>query len=142
MKNMAKKAVVRHPEDVEPKPGLRARKSREIFNPENANTEYLTLVHFIVDPFSTTGEHSHSDREEINITLSGRGMIIVEGRKIKVEPGIFCYYPAGARHEVLNPYEESLEGLTVYAPPGKLGTWVESIPAGRLSKERLKELLS
>ena len=141
IKKMVKKAVVRRPEDVEPKPGLKGRESRELFNPENAGTKLVTLVHFVVAPFSTTGEHTHSDREEINITLGGKGIVVVEGEKIKVEPGIFCYYPAGARHEVLNPYEEPFEGLTVYAPPGKLGTWVESIPAGKLSEERLKELL-
>lgn len=62
-----------------------------------------------------TNRHAASD-QWLYIT-AGRGYAVVDGRRVRLEPGSLLLIEAGEAHEIANDGDVPLESLNIYAPP-------------------------
>lgn len=50
------------------------------------------------------GPHSHQESDEIFVVLEGTVVVEVDGKRVRIEPGDFCCFPSGLRHEVVETH--------------------------------------
>jgi quercetin dioxygenase-like cupin family protein len=63
--------------------------------------------------------HAHAGMDKVYQVLCGRGLFLLEGREIPMEPGVMLVAPEGVAHGVRNTGDERLVVLAVLAPgPG------------------------
>lgn len=77
----------------------------------------LQLVLMSIQPGSEIGEEVHDDRDQFFRVEGGKGEVLIDGRKTKIEDDDAIIVPAGARHNVVNTGKEPLQLYTLYAPP-------------------------
>ena len=77
----------------------------------------LQLVLMSIPPGGEIGEEVHDDRDQFFRVEAGRGEVLIDGKKTKVESDDAIIVPAGARHNVVNIGKEPLQLYTLYAPP-------------------------
>jgi len=88
-------------------------------------------------PGAGIGVHRHVGADEVRIVQKGTGWVLVNGRKLAVEPGATAFVPAGAWHGVENAAE--LEILWIVSPPGLEDFFRET--AGRpLTRDQMAEI--
>jgi quercetin dioxygenase-like cupin family protein len=58
--------------------------------------------------------HRHAEPETY-FTLSGRGIVTVEGVEHAIEAGTMVYIPGNARHQIVNADDEDLQILYAFA---------------------------
>ncbi len=81
--------------------------------------------------------HQHVGADEVLVVQKGAGLVLVNGRKLAVEPGAAAFVPAGAWHGVENAAE--LEILWIVSPPGLEDFFRET--AGRaLTRDQMAEI--
>ena len=61
--------------------------------------------------------HSHEE-EHCMYTLSGKGGILIDGEKFKLEPNLAVYVPPGAMHFMWAEPDEDFTYIVIYSPPG------------------------
>jgi mannose-6-phosphate isomerase-like protein (cupin superfamily) len=60
--------------------------------------------------------HSHGGVDKVYQVLSGRGLLLLEGRSVALEPGQMAVAPDGVPHGVRNTGRERLVLLAILAP--------------------------
>lgn len=88
-------------------------------------------------PGAGIGVHRHVAADEVLVVQKGTGLVLVDGRRLAVEPGTTAVVPAGAWHGVENAVE--LELLWIVSPPGLEDFFRET--AGRaLTRDQMAEI--
>ena len=64
-------------------------------------------------------DHTHDEQEEVYLTLSGRGTLLVGGEEIILEPGVFARVGALERRKIVTG-EEGARILAIGATPGSV----------------------
>ena len=63
--------------------------------------------------------HAHRGTDKVYHVLAGRGLVLLEGRAVPVEPGVMLVAPEGVPHGIRNTGSERLVVLAILAPaPG------------------------
>jgi mannose-6-phosphate isomerase-like protein (cupin superfamily) len=62
--------------------------------------------------------------------IEGSGAATINGRKVKLKPGVVILIEAGDRHEICNTGRILLKTISVYVPPAYRDKETE-LPAGR-----------
>jgi quercetin dioxygenase-like cupin family protein len=78
----------------------------------------LSMGYQTIAPGGHVREHSHGAQVELQICFRGRGHVIVDGRRHRLEPGTACFLGPDVRHEILNDGADDLVMLWVIAPAG------------------------
>ena len=75
-------------------------------------------------------DNRHRGADQWLFVLSGTGLAIVNGRRVKLKAGSLVLIERGDRHEIRNTGRTPLKTLNVYVPPAysKAG---DELPAGR-----------
>lgn len=79
--------------------------------------EHLQLVVMTLQPGEEIGEETHEDRDQFFRFEQGQGVVVIDGKKNKVEDDFGVIVPAGACHNVINEGDEPLKMYTIYGPP-------------------------
>jgi mannose-6-phosphate isomerase-like protein (cupin superfamily) len=60
--------------------------------------------------------HAHGGQDKIYHVLAGRGVCLLEGREVALEPGVMLVAPEGVPHGIRNTGGERLVVLAILAP--------------------------
>jgi mannose-6-phosphate isomerase-like protein (cupin superfamily) len=60
--------------------------------------------------------HAHPGTDKVYHVLAGRGLVLLEGREVPVEPGVLLVAPEGVPHGIRNTGGERLVVLAILAP--------------------------
>lgn len=71
-----------------------------------------------VAPRAMIREHSHDRNEEVIFVLEGRGIARIEGVDHAIRKGSCVYVAVNERHHFINPHDEPMTFLWVFAPGG------------------------
>ena len=77
----------------------------------------LQLVVMSIEPGAEIGEEVHDDGDQFFRVEEGKGEVVIDGHRSKIESDYAIIVPAGARHNVMNTGDKPLRLYTVYAPP-------------------------
>lgn len=77
----------------------------------------LQLVLMSIEPGGEIGEEVHDDGDQFFRVEEGKGEVVIDGHRSKIESDFGIVVPAGARHNVINTGDKPLRLYTVYAPP-------------------------
>ena len=93
---------------------------------------HLQLVLMALNPGEETGEEVHPDHDQFFRIEKGKGVLVLEGDRIKLKSNDAAIVPAGAHHKVINTGDKPLKLFMIYAPPhdpvAPLGNRGESLP--------------
>ena len=78
---------------------------------------HLQLVLMALKPGEEIGEEVHDDRDQFFRVEKGKGEIVIDGHRSKVEGDDGIIVPADARHNVINTSHKPLQLYTNYGPP-------------------------
>jgi quercetin dioxygenase-like cupin family protein len=63
--------------------------------------------------------HAHAGMDKVYQVLAGRGVFLLEGRELPMEPGVMLVAPEGVPHGIRNTGDARLVVLAILAPgPG------------------------
>ncbi|MDR7582309.1 MAG: cupin domain-containing protein [Armatimonadota bacterium] len=84
-----------------------------------AGTPRSQAATMVLRPGQTTGgtDNRHPHEDQWLYVISGTGLAIVEGRRIRLTPGTLLLIEAGEAHEIRGTGPEPLVTVNVYAPP-------------------------
>lgn len=88
---------------------------RVLFTGQNSQ-----LVVMSIPPGGEIGEETHNYTEQTLFFLSGTGEGVLNGRKIKITPGIVVVVTPGTKHNFWNTGTQDLKVYTVYSPPNHI----------------------
>jgi quercetin dioxygenase-like cupin family protein len=71
-----------------------------------------------IAPESRIRAHSHGEQVELQICISGRGHVQVDGERHELIPGTACFLGPDVVHEIFNDGEDDLVQLWVIGPAG------------------------
>lgn len=77
----------------------------------------LQLVLMSIEPGGEIGEEVHDDGDQFFRVEEGKGEVVIDGHRSKIEGDFGIVVPAGARHNVINTGDKPLRLYTIYAPP-------------------------
>jgi mannose-6-phosphate isomerase-like protein (cupin superfamily) len=104
-----------HPQALRPE-------EHAVFNPEKMGKSTLfESEHMLVglNSFEAGQEHklhAHQGMDKVYQVLMGRGLFLLEGSDLEMEPGIMLVAPAGVAHGIRNTGDERLVVLAILAP--------------------------
>lgn len=78
---------------------------------------HVQLVLMTLPPGKDVGEEVHEDNDQFFRVEQGKGEVVIDGKKTKIESGTAIVVPAGARHNITNSGAEPLTMYTLYGPP-------------------------
>jgi putative monooxygenase len=99
-------------------PGKR-RKVFRFVSPETGSEEFMAGI-TIFEPGESSSYHVHPESEEINLVLSGTGLVVSEGEEEAFGQGHAMWVPKGVYHQHKNTGSEPLRLLWVYTPQAEL----------------------
>jgi mannose-6-phosphate isomerase-like protein (cupin superfamily) len=79
--------------------------------------EHLQLVAMALKAGEEIGEEVHEDRDQFFRFEEGQGVVMIDGKRNKVEDEFGVIVPAGAKHNVINTGDGPLKFYTIYGPP-------------------------
>jgi mannose-6-phosphate isomerase-like protein (cupin superfamily) len=79
--------------------------------------KHLQLVMMSLDPGEDIGEETHQDIDQFFRIEEGRGEVVIDGRRTRIEGDDAILVPAGAKHNIVNTGREPLRFYTIYGPP-------------------------
>lgn len=70
-------------------------------------------------PGQDSGEYGneHPRSDQVLHVLDGRGVVIVEGKRVKLSAGDTVIVEAGEKHQFTNTGRTAFKAITFYAPP-------------------------
>ncbi len=96
-------------EEVVPsEPGVKGVRMR-VLSPEGRP---FVVRLFCVDPGGHTPRHSHGWEHQV-VVLSGRGEVLVDGRRFEISEGDYLFVPPNAEHQFLNTSDVELRFICV-----------------------------
>jgi mannose-6-phosphate isomerase-like protein (cupin superfamily) len=60
--------------------------------------------------------HAHAGQDKVYSVVSGRGVCLLEGREVALEPGVLLVAPEGVPHGIRNTGAQRLVVLAILAP--------------------------
>jgi mannose-6-phosphate isomerase-like protein (cupin superfamily) len=99
-------------------PGMR-RKVFRFVSPEFGSEEFMAGI-TVFEPGESSSYHVHPDSEEINLVLSGSGILVSEGEEAAFVTGQAMWVPKGVHHQHKSTGIEPLRLLWVYTPQAPL----------------------
>ncbi len=99
-------------------PGMR-RKVFRFVSPETGSEEFMAGI-TIFEPGEQSSYHVHPESEEINLVITGSGIVVSEGEEAPFGPGQAMWVPKGVYHQHKNTGDEPLKLLWVYTPQAEL----------------------
>ena len=92
--------------------------SYQLLNPDNSNSERITITKVIVQPKSTQPRHTHETSEQIWIALKGCGKLLLKNNDEKVfKEGDIVRFEDKDIHGLLNDSSEVFEYMSITSPP-------------------------
>ncbi len=84
-----------------------------------AGTVRSQAATMVLRPGQTTGgaDNRHLREDQWLYVVSGAGLAVVEGRKVRLKPGTLLLIEAGEAHEIRGTGPHPLVTVNVYAPP-------------------------
>jgi mannose-6-phosphate isomerase-like protein (cupin superfamily) len=84
-----------------------------------AGTARSQAATMVLRPGQTTGgkDNRHLRQDQWLYVVSGTGLAVVEGRKVRLTPGTLLLVEAGEAHEIQGAGSAPLVTVTIYAPP-------------------------
>ncbi len=80
--------------------------------------KHSQLVLMCLKPGEEIGEETHEAVDQFFRFETGKGAVVIDGKKHPVSDGSGIIVPAGARHNVINTSKKSVLRLyTIYSPP-------------------------
>lgn len=79
--------------------------------------KHLQLVLMSLEPGEDIGEETHTDVDQFFRVEEGKGEVLIDGHKTKIESDMAILVPAGARHNITNTGNRPLKLYTLYGPP-------------------------
>jgi mannose-6-phosphate isomerase-like protein (cupin superfamily) len=79
--------------------------------------KYLQLVLMAIAPGEEIGEEVHEDHDQFFRIEEGKGVVVIDGARTRIESDDAIVVPAGARHNVINTGDDPLKLYTIYGPP-------------------------
>jgi mannose-6-phosphate isomerase-like protein (cupin superfamily) len=103
-----------------------AQRFHVVLGGEHSQAARMTLA-----PGETQGwpDNRHRDADQWLFVVSGKGVAIVEGRRLALRQGTLVLIQRGERHEIRNSGSGPLKTLNVYVPPACAAAG-EELPAG------------
>lgn len=77
----------------------------------------MQLVLMAIQPGDEIGEETHADRDQFFRIEAGEGEVWIDGHRTKIKSDDGIIVPAGARHNIVNSGDETLQLYTIYGPP-------------------------
>lgn len=112
------KEAIQHPETLRPE-------DHAVFNPKKMGKATLFESERILvglnsfEPGQEHALHAHEGMDKVYQVLEGRGVFLLEGRELEMEPGVMLVAPEGVPHGIRNEGEARLVVLAILAPgPG------------------------
>lgn len=99
-------------------PGMR-RKVFRLVSPTMGSEEFMAGV-TIFEPGESSSIHIHPESEEINIVMSGSGVVSSEGERREFEAGAIMWIPKNTLHQHSNTGSEPLKLAWIYTPQAEL----------------------
>jgi mannose-6-phosphate isomerase-like protein (cupin superfamily) len=75
-------------------------------------------------------DNSHRGADQWLFVVSGSGLAIVKGKRVRLAAGVLLLIERGEVHEIRNTGRTPLRTLNIYVPPAYTGSGDE-LPAGR-----------
>jgi len=97
--------------------------------------KYLQLVLMALQPGEEIGEEIHDDRDQFFRVEKGKGEVVVDGKKSRIESDVAIVVPAGARHNIRNTGDKPLKLYTLYGPPAHADGTVQPTKADAEASE-------
>ena len=91
--------------------------SRQLLNPENSNSERVTMTEVHVSPGAEQPRHAHEASEQIWYALKGSGTLLLGGGEKPFAAGDVVRFAEGDTHGLRNDGNEDFVYLSVTAPP-------------------------
>ncbi len=80
--------------------------------------KHSQLVLMCLRPGEEIGEETHAVVDQFFRIETGKGLVVIDGKRHAVSDGSGIVVPAGARHNVINTSKKSaLRLYTIYSPP-------------------------
>ena len=99
-------------------PGYR-RKVFRFLSPEVGSEEFMAGI-TVFEPGEASSYHVHEASEEMNLVLSGSGVVVSDGEEAEFKAGDAMWVPKGVHHQHRNTGTEPLRLLWVYTPQAAL----------------------
>jgi mannose-6-phosphate isomerase-like protein (cupin superfamily) len=84
-----------------------------------------------------SGENRHGGADQWLYVVEGRGVAVVNSRRVALKPGMLLLIERGDRHEIRNNADAPLRTLNLYVPPAFRHDGDE-LPAGRPEGRRVR----
>lgn len=92
--------------------------SRQLLNPENSQSQRMTLTEVHLEPGACQPRHSHQASEQVRYAPVGQGILpLGEGKTLPFHRGDVVRFAQGDIHGLQNPGLEEFVYLAVTAPP-------------------------
>lgn len=85
------------------------------------------------------GMETHDTIDQFIRVESGKGLAIIDGRKIPLEDGVSIIVPKGSEHNVINTGKKDLKVYTIYSPPNHAPGTIHKTREEAESAEALEE---
>ncbi len=95
--------------------------SRQLLNPDNSESERVTITEVHLEPGACQPRHSHDGSEQIWYVLAGRGRLLAKGKEKKFLAGDVARFAQGDVHGLENTGDTEFVYLSVTAPPIHFG---------------------
>jgi len=86
--------------------------------PELTKFAGFSMGYQSVAPDGRIRPHSHTDQVELQICISGKGYVLVDGERHELQTGTACFLGPDVEHEIFNDGDEDLVQLWVIGPAG------------------------
>lgn len=92
--------------------------SRQLLNPDNSNSNKVTITEVHLVPNAKQGRHSHEFSEQIWYALKGCGkLLLADGKEQKFAAGDVVRFERNDIHGLYNDSDEEFIYISVTAPP-------------------------
>jgi mannose-6-phosphate isomerase-like protein (cupin superfamily) len=89
----------------------------------------LQLVLMALTPGQDIGMETHATHDQFFRIEKGHGEVVIDGVRQKIKGGDGLIVPAGAKHNVINTGDKSLQLYTIYGPPNHIDKLAEQTKA-------------
>jgi len=79
--------------------------------------KHLQLVLMSLKAGEETGEDVHMEHDQFFRVEKGKGEVVIEGDRVKINRNDAVIVPAGLRHNVINTGEKAMKLFMIYGPP-------------------------
>ena len=77
------------------------------------NDDNYRIIPTIIHPGASIGSHTQESGDDMNYSISGKGMAICDGVEEELKPGVMHICPKGSKHTICNYGNEELVILTI-----------------------------